>query len=368
VKLLIQPGDGIAALLKGINEAKSSVEILIFRIDRTEIERALANAVKRGVFVHALIAHMNHAGQAALRKLELRLLAAGATVARTADDLTRYHGKIMIVDRRELYVLAFNFTYLDIEHSRSFGIITSNPALVREAGKLFDADTKRHVYEPGSPAFVVSPINARKHLASFLSGAKKELLIYDPNVSDPAMMRLLDERSKAGVAIKILGHLAQKNHARISAHKMAHIRLHTRTIVRDGSYAFVGSQSLRKAELDERREIGIIVRDRQIASALAKTFQEDWKLAEQAKDMVYTDQTVPTDRVARRVAKAVTKQLPSVVPVLDEIIKEMGRDQAEVDLNAREVEATVKDAVKAAVKEAVKDALGDPAEAEDRVA
>src|SRR5690348_7627736 len=104
MKVIIQPGDGLQPLLHGINGAKVSVEIVIFRLDRTEIERALANAVKRGVMVHALIAHINRAGQAALRRLELRLLAAGVVVARTADDLTRYHGKLMIIDRRVLYL------------------------------------------------------------------------------------------------------------------------------------------------------------------------------------------------------------------------------------------------------------------------
>ena len=42
-------------------------------------------------------------------------------MARTADDLTRYHGKLMIIDRRELYLLAFNLTSADIGRSRSFG-------------------------------------------------------------------------------------------------------------------------------------------------------------------------------------------------------------------------------------------------------
>src|SRR5215471_13553930 len=108
MKLFVQPGDGITPLTRGINSAKTSVEIAVFRFDRSEIERALANAVKRGVFVHALIAHRNRAGEDGLRGLEMRLLAAGVTVARTADDLARYHGKYMIIDRRELYLLAFN--------------------------------------------------------------------------------------------------------------------------------------------------------------------------------------------------------------------------------------------------------------------
>ena len=107
-------------LIKGINEAKKSIEIVIFRFDRGEVERALARAVSRGVFVHALIAFTNRGGERNLRQLETRMLAAGITVARTADDLARYHHKFMIVDRAQLYLLAFNYTFLDIEHSRSF--------------------------------------------------------------------------------------------------------------------------------------------------------------------------------------------------------------------------------------------------------
>jgi len=98
VKVLVQPGDGVAPLVQAINNAKSRVEIAIFRFDRSEVERALANAVARGVFVHALIAYTNRGGERNLRKLEMRLLADGFTVARTADDLVRYHDKYMIID------------------------------------------------------------------------------------------------------------------------------------------------------------------------------------------------------------------------------------------------------------------------------
>src|SRR5271169_6708032 len=143
VKLLIQPTDGVAPLVRAIDRAKSRVEIAIFRFDRKEIEQALANAVARGVFVHALIAYTNRGGEQNLRKLEMRLLGAGVTVARTADDLIRYHGKYMIVDRRELHVLSFNFTRLDIDYSRGFGVVTRNRKLVQEAVKLFEADTQR---------------------------------------------------------------------------------------------------------------------------------------------------------------------------------------------------------------------------------
>src|SRR5205814_5803948 len=97
LKLLIQPGDGIDRVVKAIRKAKESIEIMIFRFDRPEIERALIDAVERGLFVHALIAFTNHGGEQNLRKLEMRFLESGITVARTAGDLVRYRGKILIV-------------------------------------------------------------------------------------------------------------------------------------------------------------------------------------------------------------------------------------------------------------------------------
>ncbi len=275
VKLLVQPGDGIAPIVQAINGAKNRIEIAIFRFDRSEIERALANAVGRGVFVHALIAYTNRGGERNLRKLEMRLLAAGVTVARTADDLARYHGKYMIIDRKVLFLLAFNFTYLDIEHSRSVGLVTRNPTLVQEAVKLFEADTKRQPYVAGAPALVVSPANARKQLSAFIKGAKKELLIYDPEVSDPSMIRLLEERREAGVDIRIIGRMNRKTTG-LALRKLSSMRLHTRTMIRDGHQAFIGSQSLREVELGSRREVGIIFRDAKIVARLCRLFSEDW--------------------------------------------------------------------------------------------
>jgi phosphatidylserine/phosphatidylglycerophosphate/cardiolipin synthase-like enzyme len=210
MKLIVQPDAGVAPVVTAIKQAKKTIDVLIFRLDRQEIIRALEDAVARGVAVRALIAHTNRGGQKGLRKLELRLLESGLTVTRTADDLVRYHGKMMVVDNRVLHVYGFNFTGLDIEKSRSFGVITRNQRLVQEALKLFEADCARQPYTPGCDRFVVSPENARERLTAFIKGARRELLIYDPKIGDPAILRLLVERQKAGVDIKIIGKLGGK--------------------------------------------------------------------------------------------------------------------------------------------------------------
>jgi phosphatidylserine/phosphatidylglycerophosphate/cardiolipin synthase-like enzyme len=274
MKLLIQPRDGIAPLIAAIKKARKSIEIVIFRFNRDDIERALRAAVARGVQVHALIAHTNQGGAGRLRKLEQRLLDGGATVDRTGDDFIRYHGKFMIVDRTTLLVLGFNYTLLDITKSRSFGVVTKNRKAVQEAIKLFEADCARQPHVPAG-SLLVSPDNARAQLSAFLGKAKKQLLIYDPKVSDSRIIKLLKERARAGVDVRIMGKVSARADDLIHQ-KFPGYRLHVRAIVRDGRVAFVGSQSLRTLELDKRREVGVFTKDVASVKELIATFEQDW--------------------------------------------------------------------------------------------
>jgi cardiolipin synthase len=284
MKLIVQPDAGITPIVNAIKQAKRSINILIFRLDRSEIAHALEAAVARGVRVRALTAHANRGGTKSLRKLEMQLLAAGITVSRTADDLIRYHGKLMIVDDKILHVYGFNFTGLDMLKSRSFGVISKNDKLVSEASKLFTADFDRLTYTPAYERLVVSPENARERLGRFISGARKQLLIYDPQVSDDAMLRLITERIKAGVDVRILGRVEPKWN--VKSEKFPGKRLHIRAIIRDGKRGFVGSQSLRRLELEKRREVGVIVTDVSVVKQMLEIFEKDWALTESGRKSI----------------------------------------------------------------------------------
>jgi len=274
MKLIVQPDAGITPVVNAIKQAKRSIDLLIFRLDRGEIARALAAAVARGVRVRALTAHQNRGGTKSLRKLEMDLLEAGVTVSRTADDLIRYHGKLMILDGRILHVYGFNLTGLDMEKSRSFGVITKNKKLVNEAAKLFMADFDRQPYQPGYERLVVSPENARERLARFLRGARKQLLIYDPKVSDDSMLRIISDRIRKGVDVRVIGKVEAKWN--LNSGRFAGKRLHIRAIIRDGKRAFMGSQSLRRLELEKRREVGVIITDETVVREMKEVFEHDW--------------------------------------------------------------------------------------------
>jgi cardiolipin synthase A/B len=349
LKLIVQPADGTAPVVKAIKRAKKSIEIVIFRFDQAEIEHALEDAAERGVLVHALIAFTNRGGEKSLRKLEMRLLEKGVTVARTADDLVRYHGKMMIVDGKELYLLTYNFTHLDTERSRSFGIVTRNRKLVKEASRLFECDTKRQAYTSRCDELVVSPANARARLAAFIKGTKRELLIYDVDLADKQMVRLLEERSQAGVKVKIIGRVARSKS--LSARAFRRMRLHTRVVIRDCKQAFLGSQSLRKLELDKRREIGAIVNNAKIVSALIAVFEDDWKASLPAdRDAEKKRVNGQAQWVARKITKDIGRRL-TPQPVVQRVVKTIEKE-TKINVDRAEAAQVVKGAFKKAVQKA----------------
>lgn len=280
MKAIVQPGAGVGPVVQAIRRARTAIDVCIFRLDRKEIEEALAAAVVRGVRVRALIANTNTGGESNLRKLEQRLLAAGITVIRTDDELVRYHGKYMVADA-VLYVFGFNFTKIDIDKSRSFAIATRDQRTVKEALKLFESDASRQPYTPARSNLAVSPETAREVLGRFLGGAKKSLAIYDVNIQDPAMIKVLKELAGKGVQIRVIGKLKEVI-ANVTVRRPGALRLHVRAIIRDGTKAFVGSQSLRKVELDKRREIGVLVNNPAVARQLMQVFESDWMPAEAA--------------------------------------------------------------------------------------
>src|SRR6185369_17270376 len=140
-----------------------------------------------------------------------------------------------------------------------------------------------------------------------IRGAKKELLIYDVDIGDKGIMKILEERCQAGVKVRIIGHVARSKHLNARAYRR--MRLHTRVVIRDCKLAFLGSQSLRKLELDRRREIGIIVTNTNIVSSLATVFQDDWKASMAADPGVEKKRvSVRAERASIKVTKAVSRR------------------------------------------------------------
>jgi len=138
------------------------------------------------------------------------------------------------------------------------------------------------------------------------------------------------------------------------------MRLHTRTIIRDGHQAFIGSQSLRSAELDSRRELGIFVRQPKVLHRLLSTFESDWEAANGTGELHSLDEAeIPevskaaADRVVSVVARELRPLAGSVKRAVTKVVAQTGDNV----LRDKIVKTTVKKVIKKAVKKAVKEAV-----------
>jgi hypothetical protein len=95
----------------------------------------------------------------------------------------------------------------------------------------------------------------------------------------------------------------------LKTEKLPGLRQHLRAILRDGSEMFLGSMSLRGVELDQRREVGVIVKERSAAKRFREVFEQDWsrtesgrKAAEKEKEGAEKEQDKEKKREAEAVA------------------------------------------------------------------
>lgn len=191
----------------------------------------------------------------------------------------------------------------------------------------------------------------------FLERAKRQLLIYDPQISDKEMIGVLQAQAKAGVEIRVIGKI--RSRADLSVRKLTKMRLHTRTIIRDGKQAFVGSQSLRPAELDSRRELGLIIREPKAVKKLLTTFESDWGANDcaEAQSAQTENLTADQEEKAEKAVAVLVHELRPLARTVKKAVKKVVAHAGDEVVHDKILKATVKKVVKKAVKQAVKEAV-----------
>jgi phosphatidylserine/phosphatidylglycerophosphate/cardiolipin synthase-like enzyme len=187
----------------------------------------------------------------------------------------------------------------------------------------------------------------------------------------------MQERAKAGVEIRVIGKIGGGH--KFDTKKLSNRRLHTRTIIRDRRQVFIGSQSLRAAELDSRRELGLIVHDSKLVKQIIDIFESDWKAGtsksnhlfpkdvdvkqeKRGADMAESEKTdqeqkEQSERQAEVAVETFKHELDPLATTVKKAVRKAVAKAGEDVLKDQEVKDTMKKVVKKAVKEAVKEAV-----------
>ena len=250
-----------AAILDVIAGATSDISLALFRCNDKEIFRELGRARERGVTVTALVTARADGSTKKLEKLRHALLEAGAKVTVYADPVVKYHAKYLIADEGPAIVASLNFTKKCFTRTLDALVVTWDPAVVSGLRELTAADREaRPLPASVSPRLVVGPEKARSQLMDLLRGAVSSIRLLDAKLSDPAFVALLAERRASGVRVEVL-----------DRKKYGDLKSHGKVCLIDDRLAVVGGLAMSALSLDFRREVAIVV-DQRDAIAEVRAF------------------------------------------------------------------------------------------------
>jgi cardiolipin synthase A/B len=287
VALSVTPDAGETPVVDVVNEARSSIRVMVYILDAGAIEDALVAKAQAGISVRAILDHTEQpTNQAAFD----RLTAAGAKVEWSDPQFSYMHAKFLVVDSKDALIATGNFSEKLLSRERNYLAHDSDAKDVKTLVTLFDADFARKTPSLGCTRLLVSPINSKARLLPLILGAKKSVYIESMQFAD-ADIRAAVAKVSADVDVRVL--LAAPSwistntdaanfldDAGIEVRYLTTPMVHVKSIIVDGKRAYLGSENLSTTSLTMNREVGMILESQSAALALmTNTFDGDWAQA-----------------------------------------------------------------------------------------
>lgn len=144
---------------------------------------------------------------------------------------------------------------------------------------LFDADWKGRPLTADQihPNILVCPVNCRSKIQSLIRGAKSSILIQNQYIEDPGLARILS-RSKIEKQIIIASNDFSSDTLALfgeQARVLTSPYPHAKMMLIDDKYLVVSSINFSTNSMDNNREIGVIVTNRDAIDAFKTRFTQD---------------------------------------------------------------------------------------------
>ena len=261
-RVVIAPDERRRTIVALIRGARRRLMLSIFRCDDEAVLEALAEAVRRGVHVQAIVT--GHARDAAreLDVVERFLVVHGIDVHRQTEAI-KYHAKYIVADGETALVASLNFTAKCFERTCDFSLVTNDAAVVSGVTELFAADWERRpvvLTPPQAARLIVGPEHRpRERFAELARAARERIRVIDPRVTDPRVLSILAARRAAGIGVDIKGR-----------DDLGGLAAHGKLLIIDRTTAVIGSIAFRSAALDGRRELAVVTRDPGVVGQLER--------------------------------------------------------------------------------------------------
>ena len=288
--LVWSPTDSQDHLLGLINGATSSLRIYSEEMGDRTVENALIKAAKRGVRVRVIL---DRRARSVNSRANSYFRSHGVAVTWSSSDYRYTHQKTVIIDGTKAVIMTANLTSRYYATSRDFLVTDTERADISAITAVFNADFAKKTVHPGDGNDLVwSPTDSQDQLIALINGATSSLRIYSEEMGDTTVENALIKAAKRGVDVQVCGEnedgeydSAYTKLARAGIHisyysSSTGFYIHGKVIEADygtgHARMFVGSENFSRTSLDDNRELGLIISDPAVLSAMARTFAADF--------------------------------------------------------------------------------------------
>lgn len=284
-ELIIEPDQGRAPLISAIQNAKTSVDLVMYGFTDNEMLNALIKAKDAGKNVRILLEPHPYKSEDENEYIIKRLQAARINLTWPNSKFQLTHQKTFIIDDKYALVLTFNLTRSSFKNERNFGLKIDNADMVREISTVFLADLHHDNTSVKNPNLIWSPDNSREKIDAFINSAQDEIKVYAQDLSDYQTIGTLAKAARKGKSVQIImSNPSFKTNRKLDYLRKAGVKIHfskdyiihAKVIIVDHKLAMLGSVNLTNPSIRDNRELAVITHEPKVIDELLKTFKHDW--------------------------------------------------------------------------------------------
>jgi cardiolipin synthase A/B len=291
---------GHPEFLAAIQSAKQSILMTMYHLTDQAIVNALVQARARNIEVR-IILDGDGLKDKRRQAFAAQLSTGSVSVLPSSPAFTLTHEKAMVIDRSYAFVTAINLTD-NAATTRDLGIILNDPGVIKEMLAVFETDWANAQNKTGltpplsNPNLVWSPVNSGPKLSSLINSAKATIVSTVENLGEPSIMNAYANAAARGVNVRLIVPMCDKNSNPAFNYKFipdlvargVHVKvmpapetkdqpyMHSKMILVDNTYAYVGSVNFSFNSVMKARELGIIFGVPQLAAQIGSIFEIDW--------------------------------------------------------------------------------------------
>jgi len=247
-----------------INKSKTSVYIEVYMLTERKIKLALFNAKKRWVDVKIILEHSPYLATHLNKKYFKEYNETGINIVwSNPKNYTLNHSKIILIDNEELILSTGNFTSSNFKYNRDLFIFSKDKNIVSSFSKIFEKDFIWEKYDFYDDSIVLSPTYSRIKIQKLIKNKTKSWVQIKIIMADFGYKSFIENNPD------------YKKYSNLEVKEISKkLKMHSKAVLVDNKFLFIGSINFSKPSLDKNREMWVLLKNKEIIKEFNKLF--DW--------------------------------------------------------------------------------------------